>query len=221
MFVGYCGSIALVVGLPKLRNNLEMKKIAIAVTLILSSLMSCNMISWKHKDHKIKLKDFDWNIRIEGCGEIYVKGSNFIYGRNYDSTFIEISSTNGAILDTLHPYTVEKERDCLILDKASVYGNGYLLHYVNVDQQKYAKVTLKAYDRQYRGDDETYFLIINTLTNQEFIILFNRKQFSSIHDITHFKEGKFIMIYDGEAGYDQQKYSTHVGLFDLEKIWKK
>ena len=197
-----------------------MKK-KITIVIILTALLNSCHIGLNHKDYKIKLKDFEWNKKIEGCGEIYVKGSNFIYGRNYDSAFIEISSTDGAILDTLKPYTVEKERDCLILDKSSVFGNGYSLHFVPVDPEKYAKVTLKAFDRQYRGDDETYYLIIKTLTNQEFIILFNRSEFSSIHDITYFKEGKFIVTFDGEAGYDQQKYSTHIGLFDLEKIMKK
>ena len=200
-----------------------MKNLIIISTLISSFLISCHITSLNHKDYKIKLKDFDWNTKIEGqVGEIYLKGSNFIYGMNYDSTFIEISSNNGTLLDTLHPYTVEKERECLILDPASEYKSGYSLHNVLVDQQKYAKVTLKAFDRQYRGDDETYYLIINTLTNQEFTILFNRKQFFSISDITYFKDGKFIMEYNAESGYDaQHKYTVHIGLFDLEKIMKK
>ncbi|MCX6285211.1 MAG: hypothetical protein NTW31_13370 [Bacteroidetes bacterium] len=198
-----------------------MKKIMIIVTLISAFLAGCHM-NLNRKDYKIKLKDFDWNTNIEGnCGEIYIKGSNFIFGRNYDSTFIEISSTNGAVLDTLKSYTVEQERECTILDKAGVYENGYSLHNVPVDKKKYQKVTLKIFDRQYRGDEETYYLIIKSIANPEFIILFDRKQFPSINDITYFKDGKFIVTYNAIAGYDQHKYSVYVGLFDLEKIIKK
>lgn len=193
----------------------------IILTLISALFNSCHM-ALNHKDYKIKLRDFEWNTKIEGqCGEIYLKGSNFIYGRNWDSTFIEISSTNGAVLDTLNPYTVEQERECTILDKASEYEKGYSLHNVPVDKEKYSKATLKVFDRQYRGDEETYYLIIKPLTNPEFIILFDRKQFPSINDITYFKDGKLTVTYNAEAGYDQHKYSVYVGLFDLDKIIKE
>lgn len=179
------------------------------------------MTSFNHKDYELKLKDFNWNTKIEGqVGEIYIKGSNFIYGRNHDSTFIEISSANGSFLDTLHPYAIAKERQCLILDGAREYKNGYSLFDVPVDKQKYSKITLKVFDRQYRGDTETFYLIVNTLTNQEFTILFNRRQFTFISDITYFKDGKFIMTYNGEAASDQNKYLNYVGFFDLDKIIK-
>ncbi|MCX5797485.1 MAG: hypothetical protein NTY77_18490 [Elusimicrobia bacterium] len=190
-------------------------------TLILISLfiVGCNMTFSNHKDYELKLKDLDWNTKIEGqVGEVYLKGSNLIYGRNHDSTFIEISSANGALLSTLHPYTIEKERECLILDSAREYRDGYSLFNVPVDKQKYSKITLKVFDRQYRGDTETSYLIVNPLTNQEFTILFNRKQFTFISDITHFKDGKFIVTYNGEAATDQHRYLNHVGLFDLDKI---
>ena len=198
-----------------------MKNQIIIVTLISAFLTSCHM-NLNHKDFKIKLKDFDWNTKIEGnCGEIYAIGSNFIFGRNYDSAFIEISSANGAVLDTLNPYTVEQERECTILDKASEYQSGYSLHNVPVDKTKHLKVTLKIFNRQYRGDDETYYLIVTNLSNQEFIILFDRKQFPSINDITYFKDGKFTVTHNAEAAYDQHKYSVYVGLFDLDKIIKE
>jgi hypothetical protein len=183
--------------------------------------MGCNMTFLNHKDYKFTLKDFDWNIKIEDqVGEIYVKGPNFIYGRNWDSTFIELSSTNGDILDTLHPYTIEKERECLILDGTTEYRSGYSLHNVPVDKQKYSKVTLKVLDRQFRGDTETCYLIVTTLTNQEFVILFKRSQFTSISDLTYYKDGKFIMKYNGESATVVNKYFQYVGLFDLEKIIK-
>jgi len=174
-----------------------------------------------HKDYKFKLKDFVWNIKIEDqVGEIYLKDSNFIYGRNYDSTFIVISPGNGAILDTLNPYTIEKERESLIIDGTGEYKSGYSLHNVPVDKQKYSKVTLKDIDRQYRGDSETFYLIVNTLSNKEFTILFNRRQFDFISDITYYKDGKFIMTYNKEAASEVNKYTVHIGLFDLEKIIK-
>jgi uncharacterized protein (TIGR02145 family) len=174
-----------------------------------------------HKDYKFKVKDFVWNIKIEGqVGEIYLKGSNFIFGRNWDSTFLVISSDNGAILDTLKPFTIEKERECLIIDGTGEYLSGYSLHNVPVDKQKYSKVTLKSIDRHYRGDTETSYLIVNTLSNKEFTILFNRSQFDFISDITYYKDGKFIMTYNGEAASEGNKYIQHVGLLDLEKIIK-
>jgi hypothetical protein len=181
--------------------------------------MSCNLTFLNHKDYKFTQKDFDWNIKIEDLvGELYPNGPNFIYGRNWDSTFIEISSRNGAILGTLHPFTVDEERECLILDGTGEYNSGYSLHNVPVDKQKYSKVTLKTLDRQYRGDTETWYLIITTLTNQEFIILFKRSQFSFISDLIYFKDGKFIMKYNGESGYENHPYSIYVGLFDVDKI---
>jgi hypothetical protein len=72
----------------------------IIFTLISSFFISCNTTFLTHNDHKFKVKDFIWNIKIEGLpGEIYLKESNFIFGRNADSTFIVISPDNGAILD--------------------------------------------------------------------------------------------------------------------------
>ena len=184
-----------------------------------------------HKDYTFKLKDFVWNIKIEGqVGEIYSKGSNFIFGRNWDSTFIEISSDNGTILDTLYPYTIEKEKESLIIDGTGENYSGYSLYNVPVDKQKYSKVTLKMIDRQYRGDTETSYLIIHTLSNQEFTILFKRSQFPDIADITYYKDGKFIMKYNCESGSttknnivipgEEGKYTVHIGLFDLDKIIK-
>jgi uncharacterized protein (TIGR02145 family) len=184
-------------------------------------MIGCNTTFLNHKDYKFKVKDFVWNIKIEGLpGEIYLKESNFIFGRNWDSTFIVISPDNGAILDTLNPFTIEKERECLINDGTGEYESGYSLHNVPVDKQKYSKVTLKSIDRQYRGDTETFYLIVNTLSNKEFTILFNRSQFDFISDIIYYKDGKFIMTYNGEAASEGNKYIQHVGLLDLEKIIK-
>ncbi|MCX6170293.1 MAG: fibrobacter succinogenes major paralogous domain-containing protein [Ignavibacteriales bacterium] len=198
-----------------------MKNGIIILTLISSFIMCCNTTFLNHKDYNFKVKDFVWNIKIEGqVGEIYFKGSNFIFGRNANSTFIVISPDNGAILDTLNPYTIEKERECLINDGTGEYKSGYSLHNVPVDKQKYSKVTLKSIDRQYRGDSETFYLIVNTLSNKEYTILFNRSQFDFISDITYYKDGKFIMTYNGEAESEVNKYTEHIGLFDLGKIIK-
>ena len=188
-----------------------MKTRIIILTFISLSFTMCNTTFLNHKDYKFKVKDFDWNIKIEGVnGEIYVKDSNFIFGRNYYSSYLVISSVNGAILDTLKPFTVENETEY------------HYLSNIPVDKQKYSEVTLKTIDRQYRGDSETYYLIVKTLSNKEFKILFSRGQFFSIQDITYFKEGKYIMTYNGEAGSEDGKipYTIHVGLFDLEKIIK-
>lgn len=189
------------------------------MTIISSFIISCNTTFLNHKDYECKLADLSWNQKIEGqVGEMYVKDSNFIYGRNYDSTFIKISSDNGVFLDTLHPYTIEKERECLILDSKREFKSGYLLYTIPVDKQKYSTVTLKVVERQYRGDEEAFYLIVKTLTDQEVTILFNRKQFTSISDITYFKDGKFILTYNAEAADDGHKYVNNVGLFDLDKI---
>ena len=163
----------------------------------------------KHKDFRFRVKDFVWNIKIEGqVGEIYLKGSNFIFGRNADSTFLLLSADNGAILETLKPFTVEEEREYHRVFK------------IPVDKKKYSEAYLETIDRQFRGDEETYYMIVKTLSNKEFKILFSRGQFFSIQDITHFKDGKYIMTYNGEAGYDKIPYTIHVGLFDLGKIIK-
>ena len=205
-----------------------MKKKIFILILISPLLTMCNMTFLNHKDYKFKVKDFVWNLKIEGVvGEIYLKEPNFIFGRNYDSTFVVISPGNGAVLETLNPYTVENERKCLILDSTAQYCNGYSLHNVPVDNRKYSKVTLKVIDRQFRGDKETSYLIVKTLSDKEFAILFNRRQFSSIEDITYFKDGKFAMKYDVESGNTMNheipgegKYTVHIGLIDLEKIIK-
>jgi len=199
-----------------------MKNKLIILAILSFVIISCNTTFLNHKDYECKLADFSWYKKIEGqVGEIYIKGSNLMYGWNGDSTFIEISSKTGAFLDTLHPYTIEKERECLILDSTKEYKNGYKLFTIPVDKQKYAKVTFKDVDSQYRGDDETYYLIVQTLAGNEFTILFNRKQFTSIEDIFYFKEGKYIVTYNTEAGDNEDKYLNHVGLFDLDKIIKK
>ena len=188
-----------------------MKTRIIILTFISLSFTMCNTTFLNHKDYKFKVKDFDWNIKIEGVnGEIYLKDSNFIFGRNWYSTFVVISSVNGAILDTLKPFTVENETEY------------HHLNNIPVDKQKYSEVTLKTIDRQYRGDSETYYLIVNTLSNKEFTILFNRWQFDSVGDIIYFKDGKFIMKYNCEAGATiHDPFTSHIGLFDLEKIIKK
>ena len=77
----------------------------------------CNMTFLNHKDYRFRVKDFVWNIKNESHpGQIYVKDSNFIFGNNDYLTFLVISSENGAILETLKPYTIEKEKENLIID---------------------------------------------------------------------------------------------------------
>jgi len=183
--------------------------------------MMCTKTFLNHKDYTFTVKDFVWNIKIEGrVGEVYIKESNFIFGRNWDSTFIEISPDNGAILDTLNPYAIAKERECLMNDGTGEYRSGYSLHNVPVDKQKYSKVTLKSIDRQYRGDSETFYLMVKALSNNELTILFNRKQFDFISDITYYKDGKFIITYNGEAAGEGNNSAVLIGLLDLEKIMK-
>ena len=195
-----------------------MKTTISALTLILL-FTSCNTTFLNHKDYELKLTDLKWNKKIEDqVGEIYLKESNLIFGRNLDSTFVVISPDNGAFIDTLKPYLIGKERESLILDSLIEFKSGYSLFNVPVDTQKYSKVTLKVIDRQYRGDTETFLLIINTLANQEFTILFNREQFNFISDILFFKDGKFIMTYNGESASVDKKYLIFVGLFDVDQI---
>jgi len=164
-----------------------------------------------HKDYRFRAKDFVWNKKVEGqVGEIYIKEPNLIFGRNWDSTFLVISPDNGAILDTLHPYTVEEEREY------------HSLNNIPVDKQKYSGASLETVDRQYRGDEETYYLIVKTLSNKEFKILFSRRHFFSVHDILYYKDGKFIMVYNAESGISANNipYKLYIGLIDLEKIIK-
>ena len=57
----------------------------------------CNMTFLNHTDYVLNIKDFVWNIKVEGVvGEIYFKEPNFIFGRNYDSTFVVISPSTGS-----------------------------------------------------------------------------------------------------------------------------
>lgn len=181
----------------------------VIIFTLISSFIGCNTTFLNYKDYKFKVKDFDWNIKIEGLpGEIYIKDSNILFGSNTYSTFLVLSFENGAILDTLKPFTIEEER------------NYQRVANIPVDKQKYAEVSLKTIDRQYRGDTETYYLIVKTISNKTFTMLFSRSQFPSIQDITYFKDGKFIVTFNGEAGSEDDKipYTIHAGLFDLDKI---
>ncbi|MCX6222527.1 MAG: hypothetical protein NTZ69_16270 [Bacteroidia bacterium] len=187
-----------------------MKTRIIILTFISISLTMCNMTFLKHKDYRFRVKNFTWNIKVEGLpGHAYINDSKIIFGRNADSTFLLLSSDNGAILETLKPFTVEEEKEY------------HRVFNIPVDKQKYLAANLETVDRQFRGDEETYYLIVKTLSNKEFKILFSRGQFFSIQDITHFKDGKYIMTYNGESGYDTIPYHIHIGLFDLGKIIKK
>ncbi len=195
----------------------------LVLTYLSLIFMMCNTPFLKHKDYKFNLKHFIWNIKIrDQVGEIYFKGPDIIFGRNWDSTFLVISSINGDVLETLRPFTIEKERASLILESTAEFKVGYSLHNVPVDKEKYAKVTLKVIDRQYRGDNETFYLIVKTLSNKEFTILFNRRQFSFVEDITYFKDGKFVIKHNCEAGATtSDPFITYIGLLDLEKIIKE
>ena len=189
-----------------------MKNRMILLTLISPLLTMCNLTFLNHKDYKFKVSDFVWNIEIKDLpGHAYVKDSKIIFGRNADSTFLLLSSESGAILKTLKPFTVEEE-----IEYHQVLN-------IPVDKQKYAEAYLETIDRQFRGDEETYYLIVKTLSGKEFKILLNRGQFFSIQDIIHFKEGKYIMTYNGVAGSEDNKipYTLQIGLFDLEKIIKQ
>lgn len=196
-------------------------KITIFPLLLLLFIAGCNTTFLNHKDYAIRLSDLNWNRKIEDqVGQIYIKGSQIIFGRNYGSTFIEISSENGEILNTLKPYIIEKERKPLILDSNREFKDGYSLYDVAINDQRYLKVTLKAIERQYRGDTETFYLIVKTIDGQK-TVLFNRDQFTFISDITYFRDGKFILTFNGEAATDKHKYFNQVGLLDLNKIMRR
>lgn len=193
---------------------------AFILTLFSSLFTFCNNTFLINKDYVCKLKDLSWNLSVEGVvGEVYLKDSNLIYGRNYDSLFIEISIQNGTILKTLHPYTIEKERTCTMLDSGKISYKGYSLQTIKTDQKVFSSVVLKVFDRQFRGDDETNFLIFTKLSGKTFTLLFHRNQFSSITDIFFVRDGKFAITYDGESGSDKAKYINHIGLLDINKIF--
>ncbi len=172
------------------------------------------------KAYTVKLPGLIWSKTIEGVGDVYLKGNNIIYGSNHYSKFTEISSENGDILNVLNPYTVAEEKKPLVINDTTVYKDGYRLTRVVTSSQKYADVTLKAMDRRYRGDNETYHLIVKTKDGKEISFSFRRGQFESISDITHLKDGKFIITFNGEAGIDKRPYTCHIGLLDLDKIMK-
>lgn len=172
------------------------------------------------KNYKVKLSNLIWSKTIEGVGDVYLKGNNIIYGSNHYSKFAEISSENGDILNVLNPYTVAEEKKPLIINGATVYKEGYTLNRVVTNSQKYTDVSLKAMARRYRGDNETYYLIVKTKDSKEISFSFRRGQFESISDITHLRDGKFIITFNGEAGYDKNPYTCHIGLLDLDKIMK-
>lgn len=197
-----------------------MRKIAFLILILF--VTSCNTTFLNQKDYEVKLIDLKWNKKIEGqVGEIYFKDSNLIYGRNYDSTFIVISPNNGMIKDTLKPYIIDNEKECLILYSLREFKNGFSLYNIPVDKQKYLKVTLKVFDRQYRGDTETFYLLINTKDNKEFTILFNRKQFTFISDIKYFKDGLFTMSFNAVSAWGDHKYVNYIGVFDIDKLLNK
>ncbi len=205
-----------VIGNPKMLTR------SIILTLFSSLFIGCNTTFLNHKDYELKLNDLNWNKKIEDhVGEIYIKDANLLYGRNWDSTFIVLSADNGIALDTLYPYTIANEREGLILDTFREYKNGYSLYNIPIENSKYSRITLKVIDRQYRGDTETFYLIVETVNRQQFKILFNRKEFTFISDIIYFKDGKFIMTYNGESANEYHKYFNYVGLFDLDQIMAK
>lgn len=200
-----------------------MKRFILALYLfIITTCTGCfaDTIFENGKHYKVKLSNLIWSKTIEGVGDVYLKGDNIVYGRNWDSTFTEISAETGEVLNVLNPYTVEEEKKPLIINDTTVYKDGYSLTRVVTNSQKYADVTFKALDRRYRGDNETYYLIVKTNDGKEISFLFKHRQFESISDITHLKDGKFIITFNGEAGYDKHDYTCHIGLLDLDKIIK-
>ena len=182
-------------------------------------LLSCNTTFLNHKDFVVTQNDFNWTSKIENqVGEIYLVNGKIIYGGNWDSTFLEISEQNGQILDKLNPFTIDKEREPLILDSIREFKDGYSIYNVLLQKSDYSEVTLKAVDRQYRGDNETFYLIIKTDKQEEKVILFDRDEFSFISDIIHLKNGEFMITYNGKSANSNHKYFQYIGLLDLEKV---
>jgi hypothetical protein len=189
------------------------------LSLLALLLLSCNTTFLNHKDFVVTQNDFDWTTKIEDqVGEIYLVNDKILYGRNWDSTFLELSEQNGKILDELNTFTIDKEREPLILDSIRVFKNGYSLYNVSFQNLDYSTLTLKAVDRQYRGDNETFYLILKTNEQEERVILFDRDEFSFISDIIHLNKGKFLITYNGESANSQHKYFQNIGLLDLDKI---
>lgn len=189
------------------------------LSLLALLLLSCNTTFLNHKDFVVTQNDFDWTIKIEDqVGEIYLVNDKILYGRNWDSTFLELSEQNGQILDELNTFTIDKEREPLILDSIRVFKNGYSLYNVSFQNLDYSTLTLKAVDRQYRGDNKTFYLILKTNEQEERVILFDRDEFSFISDIIHLNKGKFLITYNGESSNSQHKYFQYIGLLDLDKI---
>ncbi len=180
------------------------------------------MAFWNNHDYKINSDDLIWSRKIENqIGETYLENSNIIFGGSWNNTFIVLSPETGDILDTLTSYKVMQERESLILEETAKRCDDYRLFNIVVDKNKYSNVALKVVDRKYRGADLTYYLIVNTIANKEITILFNSRKFSSISDIIYFKEGKFVMKYNSEAGAtSKDPFITNIALFDLDKIIK-
>lgn len=193
---------------------------AIIITLFSSLFTFCNNTFLIHNDFVCKLNDLTWNLTVkEVVGEVYLKDSNLIYGRNYDSLFIEISLQKGTILKTLQPYTIDKERTCTMLDSSIIMYKDYSLQTIKTDQKTFSSVVLKVFDRQFRGDIETNYLIFTKLSGKSYTLLFHRNQFSSITDISFISDGKFVIAYNGESDNGNGKYINHIGLLDINKIF--
>ncbi len=191
-------------------------------SLITLILLSCSTTFLDLKDFVVTQKELDWSNKIEDqVGELYIVNDKILYGRNWDSTFFEISVQNGGILETLNPYTIDKVGEPLILDSLREFKDGYSLYNVSLRDSMYSKVTLKAVDRLYRGDTETFYLFVQMKNKDEKVILFDRNDFTFISDITHLANGKFLMTYNGESANSYHKYFQYIGLIDLGKIMTK
>lgn len=200
-----------------------MKNLALRFVFILTVLTGCNTTFLLQYDEEVSIKDFEWSKRIDGVlGTYYIIQGELLHGSNYNSKYYKISLDNGNILDTLMNYKVDSERELLILDQEkTIYFNGYSDHRVDEpDDFKYQGLILKAYDRQYRGDHETYFITLKTADDIEKTIKFNRDEFDFISDILLYGNSKLIVIYNSQASGKDHPYFDHVGLLDLSKIIK-
>ena len=200
-----------------------MKNFPIRLVFILTVLTGCNPTYQLDYDEEVEVKDFDWTKRLDGVtGSYYIVQGELLHGSNYKATYYKISLDNGDILDTLKNYKVDNEREHLIIDKEKTkYLSGYSEHRVDEPTDfKYQELTLKDYDRQYRGDHETFFMTLKTADNIEVIIKFNRDEFDFISDIVPYDKSKLIVIYNSESAGTDHPYFDHVGLLDLSKIIK-